>query len=131
MPKITNKEEVKKTMEGHHSQHFKLAGLLLAAHGGSLGTCVTIFKDAASVPRVGGVGVFALLFGIGLIASIAYYASVFMARAVVQNAINDDEDPNDSPSIGFLTKLNVASLTIAVLTLLAAIILVVVQLSSS
>ncbi|MFZ1921910.1 MAG: hypothetical protein WAU57_09795 [Xanthobacteraceae bacterium] len=129
MAKLANKAELKKTMEASHAQHFKLAGLLLAAHGGSLGTCVTIFKDTARNPQVGGVGVFALLFGIGLIASIAYYASVFMTRAVVQNALEDDEDPNDSPSVGFLIRLNLISLGLAVVTLLAAIVLVVVRLS--
>lgn len=127
MPKIANKDQILKHMSESHAQHYKIAGLLLAAHGGALGTCVTIFRDPASVLKVGSVGVFALLFGVGLIASIAYYASVFITQAVVKNAIMDDEDPNDSPSMGFLTHLNIASIATAILTLVAGIVLVIVR----
>jgi hypothetical protein len=119
------KKELLKFMGDAHAQHFKVAGLLLVAHAGSLAACATILKDSASTPRVSGFGVFALLFGIGLIASIAYYASVFMTRAVVGNALMSDEDPNDSPSAGFLKALNVTSLAVALVTLLAAIVLVI------
>jgi hypothetical protein len=127
MAKIANKDEVLKHMSESHARHYKIAGLLLAANGGALGTCVTIFKDPASALKVGNVGVFALLFGIGLIASIAYYGSVFMTQAVVENAIMDDEDPNDSPSMGFLVSLNIASIGIAILALVIGIILVIVR----
>ena len=112
-------------MGDHHAEHFKVAGLLLAAHGGALGTCVTILKDAASNPQIGGIAVFTLLFGMGLIASISYYASVFLIRAIVKNALMDDEDPNDSPSAGFLKALNIISLGVAILTLVVAIVLII------
>jgi hypothetical protein len=46
MAKIANKDEVLKHMSESHSQHYKIAGLLLAAHGGALTTCITIFKDS-------------------------------------------------------------------------------------
>jgi hypothetical protein len=131
MAKIANKDEVLKHMNESHAQHYKIAGLLLAANGGALGTCVTIFKDPASALKVGGVGVFALLFGVGLIASMIYYGSVFMTQAVVNNAIMDDKDPNDSPSMGFLVGLNVASIVTAILTLVIGIILVIVRSFSS
>jgi hypothetical protein len=50
-----------------------------------------------------------------------------MTQAVVKNAIMDDEDPNDSPSKKFLQGTNIASILIAVLTLLAGIGLVIVR----
>ena len=75
--------------------------------------------------QISGISVFTFLFGVGLIASIVYYASVFMTRAVVRNALMSDEDPNDSPSAGFLKGLNVTSLAVALVTFLAAIGLVI------
>jgi hypothetical protein len=82
-------------------------------------------RRISNVSAGSGIGVFALLFGVGLIASIAYYASVFMTRAVVRNALMSDEDPNDSPSAGFLKALNLTSLAVALVTLLIAIGLVI------
>src|SRR6266566_654509 len=71
MPKLINKDALLKHMGESHDQLSKLALLLLAAHGGSLATCATILKDAASRPKVQGIAVFTLLFGVGLLASIA------------------------------------------------------------
>jgi hypothetical protein len=88
---------------------------------------VTIFKDPASAVKVGSISAFALLFDVGLIASIVYYGCIFMTQAVVKNAIKDDEDPNDSPIKGLLLGANVASISVAVLTLIAGIGLVSVH----
>jgi hypothetical protein len=84
-------------------------------------------KDPASSVKVGSISAFTLLFGIGLVASIVYYGSIFMTQAVVKNAIMDDEDPNDSPSKQFLQGTNIVANLIAVLTLLAGIGLVIVR----
>lgn len=92
---------------------------------------MTIFKDPASALKVGSVSAFTLLFGIGLIASIVYYGSVFMTQAVVKNALMEDKDPNDSPSRGFLVGTNVISIAVAILTLIAGIILVIVRIFAS
>lgn len=127
MAKIANKDEVLKHMGEMHAQHYKIAGWLLGAHTAGLTTCVTIFKDPASAVKVGNISAFALLFGVGLITSIVYYGSIFMTQAVVKNAIMDDEDPNDSPSKGFLLGANIASISVAVLTLIAGIGLVIVR----
>jgi hypothetical protein len=125
MANLANKKELLEFMDDAHAQHFKIAGLLLAAHGGSLTTCVTILRNSANTPQISGISVFTFLFGVGLIASIVYYASVFMTRAVVRNALMSDEDPNDSPSAGFLKGLNITSLAVALVTFLAAIGLVI------
>jgi hypothetical protein len=130
MARITNKDEVLKHMGESHGQHFTAAKLLLAAHGAGLGTCVTVLKEAASTPQFQGVGVFVLLFGAGLIASISYYASMFMIQATVRNSIISDEDPNDAPSVTFLQIWNIVSMSMAVLTLLAAIGFVIGKTSS-
>jgi hypothetical protein len=90
-----------------HAQHFKVAGLLVAAHGSGLGASITILKDAASTRQFAGIGAFFILFGIGLIASILYYVSVFMTRATVRSALMSDHDPNDEPSASLLKGLNV------------------------
>jgi len=130
MAKITNKDEVLKHMGESHGHHFTAAKLLLAAHAGGLGTCVTVLKEAANTPQFHGVGVFVLLFGAGLIASILYYASMFMTQGTVRNSIMSDEDPNDAPSATFLQVLNVVSMSMALLTLLAAIGFVIGKTSS-
>lgn len=127
MATIANKNAVLKHMSESHAQHYNIAGLLLAAHGGALSMCVTVYKDPASALKVGSISVFAILFGVGLLASILYYASIFMTQAVVKHAIMDDEDPNDSPSKGLLMRLNIASIGAAILTLVAGIILVIVR----
>jgi hypothetical protein len=121
MPKITNKDQVLKHMGESHAHHFTAAKLLLAAHGAGLGTCVTFLREAASTPQFHGIGVFVLLFGAGLIASISYYGSMFMIQATVRNSIMSDEDPNDAPSATFLQVWNIVSMSMSVLTLLAAI----------
>jgi hypothetical protein len=125
MPKLLNKDAILKQMGESHDQLSKVALLLLGAHGASLATCATVLKDAASKPQVSGIAVFTLFFGVGLLASVVNYASVFMVRAVVKSSLMNDEDPNDSPSAGFLKILNVATLAIAVLALVAAILLVI------
>jgi hypothetical protein len=127
MAKITNKDEVLKHMGDFHAQHYKIAKLLIGAHAVGVTTCVTIFKDPASALKVGNLSAFVLVFGIGLIASVAYYASIFMTQAVVKNAIKDDEDPNDSPSKGFLLAVNIISIGIAVLTFVVGILMVIVR----
>lgn len=127
MGKIKNKDQVRKHMTEAHAQHYNAAGLLLAAHGAALGMCVTIYKDPANALKVGSVSIFVLIFGIGLIASILYYASIFMIQAVVKNAVMDDVDPNDSPSKGLLIRLNIASVGTALLTLVAGVVLVIVR----
>jgi hypothetical protein len=127
MPKLLNKDEMIKHAGESHDQHSKLALLLIGAHAAGLTTCVTILRDAASTPQVGGIAAFTLLFGVGLLASIVKYGSVFMIRAVVKHALMSDEDPNDSPSKDFLEKLNVSSLAVSVLALVVAIVLVIVR----
>jgi hypothetical protein len=127
VPRILNKKPLLKHMGESHAQLYKISGLLLAAHGGALGACVTVLKDAASKPEFMGIGVFFLLFGCGLIASIFNYGSVFFISAVVRNSLMDDEDPNDSPSVSFLKGLNVISLAVAVLTFLIAIVLIILR----
>ncbi len=125
MARISNKRELLKYYADAHDQHFKVAGLLLAAHGGSLGTCITILKDTASTPQFMGIGALFILFGVGLIASILYYVSVFMIRSTVRNALMSDQDPNDEPNASLLKGLNVISISVAVVTLIAAIGLVI------
>jgi hypothetical protein len=61
MAKLANKEELLKFMGDAHAQHLKVAGFLLAAHGGSLATCATILKDSANTLQISGIGVFVLL----------------------------------------------------------------------
>jgi hypothetical protein len=114
MPRLSNKDELIEFMENHYKRHFKAAYYLLFAHGSGLLTCVTGLKEYASTPQLNGVGAFVVLFGLGFLSSIVYYVSVFLARAVVLNALMSDEDPNDSVSAGFLKLLNLIFLTVAI-----------------
>lgn len=131
MAKLVNKDEMLKFMGDSHAQLFTVAKMLIGAHGAALAACVTVLKDAASIPQYRGVGVFFILSGAGLIAAILNYASVFMINATVRSSLISDEDPNDAASAGFLGGLNVITLGVAIVLLLAAIGLVIWRASSS
>jgi hypothetical protein len=125
MPKLSNRDEIIDFMEKHYKRHFKTASYLLLAHGSSLVAAVTGLKEYASAPQLYGVGAFIALFAIGLLASISYYTSLFLSRAVIMNALMSDEDPNDSVSAAFLKLFNVIFLIVAVGALIGAIALAV------
>jgi hypothetical protein len=75
--------------------------------------------------------VFFILFGVGLIAAIVNYASVFLIQSVVRNSLMGDEDPNDDPNKRLLSIANVVSLLLSIFCLIGAIVLVVWRASST
>jgi len=125
VPRIANQQQLLDFTADGHNQLFTIATLLLGANGGGLSLVLTVLKEYATTPQLRGVGVVFILFGLGLIASILFYASVFMIRATVRNALMSHEDPNDAPSKGFLVKLNVFSLLASVGSFIAAILIVI------
>jgi hypothetical protein len=120
MAKLENKEELLKFMSDHYDHNFKAANYLLVGHAAGLVGCLSVLKDYDSTPQLKGLGTFVVLFGIGLLSAIVYYASLALARSVVLNAIMNDES-HDEATGGFLTKVNLGTLFIAGVTFVVAI----------
>jgi hypothetical protein len=130
MARIVNKKELQDFMGAHYERNFKTAYMLLGAHSAALVSCATFLKDYAQTPAYKGIGIFVLIFGIGFICALIHYAGLFMARAVVMNSLQSDEDPNNAASAGFLKLTVFASMAAAVLLLVAAVGLFVWKIAS-
>jgi hypothetical protein len=111
----------------HYDNHFKSANYLLAAHAAGLIGCLSVLKDYNSTPQLKGLGVFVVLFGIGLIAAIVNYIAVFLARATVMNV--KDYDP-DGPTTKFLMGLHLCALAVALVALIVAIVILIFRFAS-
>src|ERR1700676_4698446 len=100
---------VAELMKDHYDNHLKSANYLFAAHGAGLVGCLSILKDYASTPQLKGIGMFIVLFGVGLVGAILNYIALSFARIVVMNAIMDREGPDKSTAT-FLTWLHIPAL---------------------
>ena len=129
MAKLANKGELLKFMGDHYDHNFKAANYLLVAHGAALAASLSVLKDYASTPQLKGIGTFVILFGVGLLAAIVYYASLALARATVLNAIMSDEYAGQSTA-RFLGNVNIGALSIAVAAMVVAIVVVIWRFSS-
>ena len=116
-------------LRDHYENHGKSANYLLAAHGAGLIACMSILKDYAQTPQFKGLGVFIVIFGVGLLGSIVMYISVAISRMIALNmAVYDDR--RLSPLASFLLGLNIAGLILAVLCLFIAIALLICRFAS-
>lgn len=88
------------TMKSHYEIHFKSANYLIAAHAVGLVGCLTALKDYAATPQLKGVGFSVILFGVGLLASIANYVGTVFSRSVAINAETYGHDPHE-PTMKF------------------------------
>jgi hypothetical protein len=122
--RIANKAEIIEGMERNYKYHFKIAKYLLSANGGCLLAAAGV-KEYTSIPQFSDTRAFVVIFGVGFLSSMVYYASVFLIRAVVLNALRNDEDPNDSVSADPLKVVNVVSLIVAAGALAVAIVLAI------
>jgi hypothetical protein len=111
-------------MKDHYEVHFKSANYLIAAHAVGLVGCLTALKDYAASPQLKGVGIFVVLFGVGLLASILNYIALVLARSV---AFRPHERPSDEATEKFLQRIHLSSVAIALLMLVTAIIVVMVR----
>jgi hypothetical protein len=119
-------------MKDHYENHGKSANYLLAAHGAGLVGCLSLLKDYANTPQLKGVGAFIVLFGVGLLGSIAAYVSIAISRAIALNLVvyGSETDEANRPIANFLLKLNIGGLIVAVLTLFTAIVLLIYRFAS-
>ena len=74
-----------KAANEHWETFIKGATLMLGGNGVGFGGCLTMLKDG--VPSIPGLGIFILLFGIGLLGSIGYYAALTINKVELQQAI--------------------------------------------
>jgi hypothetical protein len=82
---MTDIEAGVKASNEHWETFIRGATLMLGGNGIGFGGCLTMLKDG--VPSVPGLGTFILLFGIGLLGSIAYYATLTINKVELQQAI--------------------------------------------
>jgi hypothetical protein len=81
--------EVLKSMKDHYDHLHSHVRYLFLAHGAGLMGGLTILKVYVSTPQYKGVGIPIALFGIGLIAAIAAYITLSLARINAQNSVLD------------------------------------------
>jgi hypothetical protein len=74
-----------KAANEHWDSFIRGATLMLGGNGVGFGGCLTMLKDG--VPSMLGLGTFILLFGIGLLGSIGYYATLTINKIELQQAI--------------------------------------------
>ncbi|QND70819.1 hypothetical protein [Tardiphaga robiniae] len=74
-----------KAANEHWETFIRGGTLMLGGNGVGFGGCLTMLKDG--VPSIPGLGTFILLFGVGLLGSIAYYATLTINKIELQQAI--------------------------------------------
>ncbi|SRR5258708_29323252 len=62
-------------LKEHYDGHFRSANYLLAAHSVGLVGSISALKDYNSAPQLKGIGIFVVLFGVGLLGAIGNYTS--------------------------------------------------------
>jgi hypothetical protein len=63
-------------VKDHYESQIKSANYLLVAHAAGLIGCLSVLKDYATTPQLKGMGIFIILFGIGLLGAILNYVSI-------------------------------------------------------
>jgi len=124
-----NKQLVLNVIGGNYDHQLKSANYLLAAHGACLVLCLSVLKDYSPTSHFRGIGVFIVLFGIGLLAAIVNYISLSLARGVALNAVMDEIEA-DEATTGFLLKLHLPALITSIGTLVLAVLIVMVRFAS-
>jgi hypothetical protein len=107
-----------------NSEHnLKTGNYLIAAHGACLLLALSALKDYSPGGPLKGVGLFIFLFGLGLLAAIANYASLSLGRSVAINAARNEVDA-DEAATKFITKCHLwalgSSLAIFIVAVLVA-----------
>ncbi|MGY2805609.1 hypothetical protein [Bradyrhizobium sp. USDA 4506] len=74
-----------KAANEHWESFIKGATLMLGGNGVGFGGCLTMLKDG--VPSIPGLGVFILFFGVGLLGSVGYYATLTISKVELQQAV--------------------------------------------
>lgn len=116
-------------LSGHYDIHLKSANYLLAAHAAGLIGCLATLKDYATTPQLKGIGVYIVIFGIGLLAAAANYIGLVFARMLALN-IADNAAYVLPDSIGLVTKVHLWGLGIALTLFVVAVIGIIFKFAS-
>jgi predicted Kef-type K+ transport protein len=65
--------QVRAGLKEEHDRTFKIAGYILAGHAAGTIACISVLKDYKTTPELKGIGVFIVIFGLGLITSCLAY----------------------------------------------------------
>jgi hypothetical protein len=103
-------------------RHFRTANYLLAAHSVGLVGCISALKDYNSTPQLKGIGIFVVLFGVGLLGAIGNYIALVLSQATAKNP--------DEASVNFLLRVHFGAVGIAVATLVVAIAIMIYRFAS-
>lgn len=119
----------KDATKDHYERTVKSANYLLVAHGAGLVGCLSALKDYANVPQLKGLGIFIVLFGVGLLGAIANYA---IATFFIMFADARTELKSAAEYRGLITvnQLGIVGLILSVATLVAAVIAIIVRFRS-
>jgi hypothetical protein len=107
-------------VQKNYEHNLKTANYLLGAHGACLLLALSALKEYSVTSPVKGVGTFIVLFGVGLLAAIANYASLSLARGVAINAARDDEEA-DETTVKFISKAHLTALSISLFLFILAV----------
>jgi len=118
-----------KLIQDQYDQHLKSASYLLAAHAAGLAGCLTVLKDYANTPQLRGLGIFVMLFGVGLIAAILNYISLVFARGIAVN-VQTGQTILHEPTRDFVANVHLIAVGLSLLALLIAIITLMVKFAS-
>jgi hypothetical protein len=79
----------------NYEHNLKTAGYLIGGHSACLLLVFAALKDYKSDGPLSGVGIFVIIFGVGLLAAIVNYAVMSLSRSVAINAARDDTEADE------------------------------------
>lgn len=106
-------------VQRNYDHNLKTANYLIAAHGACLLLALSALKDYTPSGPLKGIGLFILLFGLGLLAAMLNYASLSVSRSVAINAARDGVD-SDEATTALLSKVHLSALATSLGTLVVA-----------
>ena len=124
-----SKDTLLKVVQEGYEHHLKTANYLVAAHAAGLIACLALIKDYANTPMLKGIGFYIIVFGIGILASIAHYISLSFSRAT---AITDTIEERDADEFTkrFLALWHFGSVLVSLLAMIVAIVGLMIKFSS-
>jgi hypothetical protein len=121
-----NRKLVLDFVAGNYEHNLKSANYLLVAHGACLVLTISALREYSPTGPLKGLGIFIVLFGVGLLAAVVNYASLSLGRGVALNAVMNGAEADEATS-GFVTKVHLSALTVAVGIFVSAIVIVMVR----
>jgi hypothetical protein len=107
-------------VQKNYEHNLKTANYLLGAHGACLLLALSALREYSTIGPVKGVGTFIVIFGVGLLAAIANYASLSLARGVAINAARNEAEA-DETTVKFISRAHLIALSISLLLFILAV----------